>query len=395
MNEPAESVQVSGGVSGETNDTIFDNEDEFAFQLRQEAEEKLKNVSTTEQQTGVSGTTYTDPTDGTVYEWDFDKRAWLPKVNEDFLALYYAGYGANPLDTTALEKEVEASTSSILEQQRDPKEVAKERKREKRKAAEQNKGWFEMDQQHNTSVYVSGLPLDYTQKDFEELMTKCGIIAKDPENGKLKIKLYTDPEGNIKGDGRCCYIKRESVDLALKIIDDYELKPGKKVHVEQAQFALKGDFDPKKRKKVSLKTKKKLKDRQEKLLDWRPEKLRGERPKSDVTVILKNFFTLSELTANAALIFELQDLLTGECAKYGVVQKVVIYENNPAGIASVTFKEPENADDCITMMDYRLLRNRQLRAERWDGRTKYKVEETEEQRNQRIQRYEEELEKGD
>lgn len=42
-------------------------------------------------------------------------------------------------------------------------------------------GWFEIDEQHNHFVYVSGLPLDITTEDFVELMGKCGIIKENEE----------------------------------------------------------------------------------------------------------------------------------------------------------------------------------------------------------------------
>lgn len=32
--------------------------------------------------------TYTDPEDGTVYDWDHDKKAWFPKVRVSLLELY-------------------------------------------------------------------------------------------------------------------------------------------------------------------------------------------------------------------------------------------------------------------------------------------------------------------
>ena len=33
-----------------------------------------------EQNSSTEGYTYTDPTDGTIYEWDQVKRGWIPKV---------------------------------------------------------------------------------------------------------------------------------------------------------------------------------------------------------------------------------------------------------------------------------------------------------------------------
>ena len=38
-------------------------------------------------------------------------------------------------------------------------------------------------------------------------MSKCGIIAKDVDSGKLKYKMYNDEEGNFKGEARCGYMK--------------------------------------------------------------------------------------------------------------------------------------------------------------------------------------------
>lgn len=50
------------------------------------------------------------------------------------------------------------------------------------------------------------------------------------------------------------------------------------------------------------------------------------------------------------------------------------------------------ADDCLTMTDYKYMRGRQIRTERWDGKTKYKVEESEEDRRKRLQLWESQLE---
>lgn len=56
----------------------------------------------------------------------------------------------------------------------------------------------------------------------------------------------------------------ESVELALKILDGYEVR-GNKIHVERAKFTMKGNFDPsKKRKKLTNKEKKRLKEKQQK-----------------------------------------------------------------------------------------------------------------------------------
>lgn len=38
-------------------------------------------------------------------------------------------------------------------------------------------------------------------------MSKCGIVMRDPMTEEYKVKLYKDREGNLKGDGLCCYLK--------------------------------------------------------------------------------------------------------------------------------------------------------------------------------------------
>ena len=39
-----------------------------------------------------------DP-DGTVYDWDAEKKAWFPRINEDFIAQYQMSYGTTTSTT--------------------------------------------------------------------------------------------------------------------------------------------------------------------------------------------------------------------------------------------------------------------------------------------------------
>lgn len=87
-------------------------EEDFRYQL--EAEKKEASAKGEE----GGGATYTDPSDGTVYEWDAEKRAWFPKVQQDFphknfyvfqidstfLANYHASYGFYQSDEKEAEK---------------------------------------------------------------------------------------------------------------------------------------------------------------------------------------------------------------------------------------------------------------------------------------------------
>lgn len=146
--------------------------------------------------------TYTDPNDGSVYFWDKEKNAWFPKVDEDFMAKYQMNYGFT-------DGSVSQPKPPELKQPPPPQKIKEEkeqRKAEAKRKAQEPPTWFEVDEAHNTAIYVSGLPLDITMEELTQLFIKCGLIARD-ERGKDKIKLYRDGNGEPKGDALCTYIK--------------------------------------------------------------------------------------------------------------------------------------------------------------------------------------------
>eukprot|EP00064_Thunnus_orientalis_P021935 superscaffoldBa00006981_g22106 len=239
---------------------------EFMEQLRMQELYGQRNVD------GSDPFTYTDPEDGTVYDWDHEKKAWFPKITEDFIAAYQANYGftkdgdpdannaaVSSTDPAAPEKEKPGDDAQKPkpEQQETPAKEAKQ-KGEKRKA---EPGWFDIDDNKNTNVYVSGLPPDTSTEEFVEMMSKCGIVMRDPITEEYKVKLYKDKEGNLKGDGLCCYLKKESVALATRLIDETEVR-GYRLHVEAARFELKGQYDASKKKKKNKEYRKKLQQQQ-------------------------------------------------------------------------------------------------------------------------------------
>uniref|UniRef100_A0A183CTQ4 RRM domain-containing protein n=1 Tax=Globodera pallida TaxID=36090 RepID=A0A183CTQ4_GLOPA len=85
--------------------------------------------------------------------------------------------------------------------------------------------------------------------------------------------------GEPKGDGTCCYIKMESVELALQILDGWAWDSAHKIHVENAKFEMKGEFDPsKKRRRLTGAQKKRFFERQQKY-----KKFKGKVKRSDRT----------------------------------------------------------------------------------------------------------------
>ncbi|XP_062288842.1 HIV Tat-specific factor 1 [Scomber scombrus] len=366
-------------MSGEANK-------EFMEQLRMQELYGQKNDD------GSDPNTYTDK-DGTVYDWDHEKKAWFPKITEDFIAAYQANYGftkegepdasgaaVSSTDPAASEKEKKGDDSQKPkpdEQETSAKDA--KQKGEKRKG---DPGWFDIDDTKNTNVYVSGLPPDTSTEEFAEIMSKCGIVMRDPITEEYKVKLYKDHQGNLKGDGLCCYLKKESVALAMRLIDESEVR-GYKLHVEAARFELKGQYDASKKKKKSKDYRKKM-QQQQKQLDWRPEKKGEVRKRHEKVVIIRNMFHPSDFEEDPLVLNEYRDDLRSECEKFGEVKKVILFDRHPDGVASIAFKEPEQADACIQSFNARWFGGRQLSAQLWDGTTDYQVEETTREREERL-----------
>lgn len=341
---------------------------------------------------GYEGDTYiyTDAVDGTVYFWDKEKNAWFPKIDDTFIAYYQMSYGFSDTAKTSTKESIDEKVLDESKTEEIPKDVD-DNGVLKRKATQEPPKWFDVDTEHNTKIYVTNLPLDITEVEFIEVMQKCGLVMRDPDSGKMKVKLYTEPgTKHLKGDALCTYIKKESVDLALNLLDGYDVR-GQKIKVERARFTMKGEvYDPNlKPKKKRRKDKEKIKKMQERLFAWQPDKLRGERPKNERVVVIKNLFDPAEFDENLSLILEYRQDIRDECAKCGSVKKVVLYDKHQDGVAQVWFKEAEAADACIQLLNNRWFNKRLITAETWDGNSKYKVEETPEEAEVRLKKWEE------
>lgn len=379
---------------------------EFMEQLR------LQELYGRTKEDGSNPFTYTDPEDGTVYDWDQEKKAWFPKITEDFLAAYQANYGfteegGQAANNAATESSKDAAASEADKkpsekekpgdgvQEVDPSQQESSAKELKQKGEKRKleAGWFDIDDNKNTNVYVSGLPPDISTEEFVQVMSKCGIVMRDPLTEEYKVKLYKDKEGNLKGDGLCCYLKKESVALAMSVIDESEVR-GYKLHVEAARFELKGQYDASKKKKKNKEYKKKM-QQQQKQLDWRPEKQGEVRKRHEKVVIIRNMFHPSDFEEDPLVLNEYRDDLRTECEKFGTVKKVILFDRHPDGVASVSFKEAEEADACIQSFNGRWFGGRQLSAQLWDGATDYQVEETTREREERLKGWSAFLDSGE
>lgn len=125
---------------------------------------------------------YIDYMTGISYEWNQEAKQWQPTPGQ-----------------SAVQTQPEEVNTSVAAASTKPAESAVDKNSKKRE------GWVDVNEERNTNVYVSNLPLDITDEEFEEMMSKYGIIMKDPSTNKLKIKLYREND-EVKGDGRCCYL---------------------------------------------------------------------------------------------------------------------------------------------------------------------------------------------
>lgn len=114
---------------------------------------------------------------------------------------------------------------------------------------------------------MTNLPLDIDADEVNDVFSRCGVITEEIDRGKPRIKLYTDEQGNFKGDALIVYFRAESVDLAIQMLDDTDFRLGQgagggKMRVVAADFSYKQQKDApvkgggKDKKKIIKKTQK-------------------------------------------------------------------------------------------------------------------------------------------
>ncbi|KAG1609010.1 hypothetical protein G6F46_011120 [Rhizopus delemar] len=312
--------------------------------------------------------------DNVSYEYDEKVGAWFPMYDEQLMQAQASVYAIDGVEETVQPKEKKKKRSlSTYEQDESQKKPKHER---------------------ITSVYITDLPQDVTADELKTTFSKCGVIMEDLETGEPKIKIYKDENNVPKGDALVSYFKEESVPLAIELLDEAELRPGKsatKMTVSKAVFKEKKEQNEKKRTN-KMKAKKKMQQLQRKL-DWVDDESGKRQEKFAKIVILKNMYTQEELDEDPTLLLELKEDVRDECEKLGEVTNVILYDKSPGGVISVRFKEKESAEACVTLMNNRYFAGRQITAEIFDGKAKYEksggkqTEEDEEAEKQRLEKY--------
>ena len=164
--------------------------DDFDYQLQQELKERADKEVNEQTNDDKQKKTFVDPKDGIEYEFNAAINGWVPKIDDDFIARYQSNYGCVTTDDsqeTSEEIGQHKQTSSADSHDIDNKELTGEEMKDKKSSANNKKPfvskllakaltepkkseWFEIDDQHNTKVYVTNLRLDITEVEFIELM---------------------------------------------------------------------------------------------------------------------------------------------------------------------------------------------------------------------------------
>lgn len=258
------------------------------------------------------------------------------------------------------------------------------KKREKQKQKRKEK-WYTP--KINSNVYIKNLPKDITQTELVEYFSKCGIIRKDPKTEELKVKIYIDPETNEpKGDALISYLREESVDLCISILNGTEIRPGYKIEVEEAVFEQKSEkYIPRENTSINDLQKFKNKTEIERTLGWAEE----DQERGLKIVIIENMFSPEELIKDKGLRKDIEYDIVGLCQKKcGTIKKWEIFENNPLGIVKIKFETPKAAELCTLQFNKRTYNGRILKVYYWDGKTDYSIiKEKEDEKEKRMKEF--------
>lgn len=316
---------------------------------------------------------------GQSYEQDPKTLQWIPIFDEEALKAQQAAYSVPGVDEHAPAVEPKRKKQKLQETFTSGPESQVDEDGTAGSTARLNKKDKPEHKPRETAVYVQNLPRDATLEEMSSLFGKCGLLSEDPTTGQPRIKFYLDEEGRQKGDALVIYFREESVSLAIQMLDETSLRGDKTLlKVSKASFSHKQDkTGNSSRPQRDVSTKKKASHRagklNSKLADWddedAPEVPRAS--KYSKVVILKGMFSLHELETDPSLLLDLKEDVREECERLGEITNVVLYDKEADGIISVRFKEEDQAQDCIRLMNGRYFGGRQIVAELFDGKRRY------------------------
>nr|WGM50008.1 HTATSF1 [Diplonema papillatum] len=225
--------------------------------------------------------------------------------------------------------------------------------------------WFNL--KVNTSVYVSELPAGTTAAQLSAFFKKVGVIKRDPLTNTEKVKVYD------RGDGLVTFVRPESVDLAVQLLDGalFNEERHARVRVEPAKFEKKGDaYQPRQDLAAYDRQMKKAKKATEsQQLAWKET----DADPNARTVAVKNVFHPDEIAEQPTVSNVIKQDMREECAKFGHVENVRVLPNSAEGVVLIRFKSFISAQDCIRKFDGRMYAHQPLKAYMWDHEEQFET----------------------
>ncbi|MCJ1314297.1 hypothetical protein MMC25_007977 [Agyrium rufum] len=297
--------------------------------------------------------------DGQEYEYDDGLKRWVPVLDDDLIEQQRKAYAVQGVDE---------SEPALQPKKRKKEHINGEEEEGGRVVTKKSKPTPEPRERKNTAVYVQNLPLDVDVEEINRVFSRCGVIAEEIDEGKPRIKLYLDDQGNPKGDALIMYFRPESVALAVQMLDDSDLRlgeeaPGGKMKVAAADFSYKAQRDapPKGSAKTKKKIIKKTQKMNNKLADW----------DDDDPSTMHDTSSRWDKVEDPAAMLDIKEDIREECEKLGPVTNVVLYDKEPDGVASVRYQEPEAARACVEVMNGRFFSGTQVIAHIATGSEKF------------------------
>ncbi|EDK36087.2 hypothetical protein PGUG_00185 [Meyerozyma guilliermondii ATCC 6260] len=233
-----------------------------------------------------------------------------------------------------------------------------------------------------SGVFVSKLPSDVTSDELFEIFSKYGVIAEDFKTNRPRIKLYYD-QGQFKNEALVIYHNKESVYLAIDMLDNSKIRSSKEsepIKVEPAAFSEERDSEKAPSRVLTAEEKQLLHKKKEmlkqKVSSWddedpsavagRAEQIRQRIWKK--SLVIENMFRVEELKNDKYLESDIIEDIKSECDKYGIgssVTKVSFFDVER--VVVVRFDSIEAASQCRSAFDGRYYDGLKIHAREYAG----------------------------
>lgn len=311
------------------------------------------------------------------YYYNFILERWIPKTeNED-----NERKRSHEDNEETINEEEEENKLAIRNLKKQKLKEMKEQMNKSKTDGNKNKSEVE-----NTGIYISQLPQDITKDELMETFSKYGLISEDYKTGEPRIKIYHNDD---KRDALIIYHSKESVSLAIEMLDDSFIRPPSdkeqaKIKVQPAEFKKSdsNNTNNDKKKTLTYEEKKLLNKKKEtmkkKLSSWDDDEatVREELDKTnnikkriwDKIVVIEKMFRVEELKSDPLLEMDLKEDIQEECNKLNIgndVTKITIYD--VSGIITVKFNNSDLSLKCIENFSGRYYDGLTLKAYLYQG----------------------------